>query len=445
MPSQAPFGDIYSVETPALDQLGLRLYNEQRQREAIAQRETQDLDKQMQSELGKIRSADTPAFIDQYQKYKNIKKQLYNPKVQRNAKEINRINQEANVELSKAMQLATESVEFKERLKQINSERGRRPDYFNDDFQERYQAALGTPLSGLAKNQKYGDLSNFDNFYYKGNVTNLQPILDKAKGVLREVGTPEINEKFSPIEREITSYKGLNSPRQYYNNLVGSLRGARAQRDLLTSFDFTPEEEQRIADQYNKEVRDNPKYRNAYGADQLDFPESSDYSDTARMAKILAMEHGLQAIKTEKKRETKKQEAALQQQGFKQSNIRLNASLQGANRSQDNTPPPKDGEFYDLTERLQGVKITGLTTGQSFGIKPHTKILYHPGTKMVSYTDIDGNKKEKPLTEFKKDISTINTAQDLKIVDEVIRSIETPETKKKNEPTQVKKVIIKGL
>lgn len=324
-----PYGNAFIVNTPSLDRYGLQLYQEQRQKEAEAAQENKILDQNMQSELGKIRSADTPEFIEQYQKYKDIKKQLYNPKIQRNATEINKISQAANVELAKAMQVANGSIEYKEKLKQLQTERARNPIYFNDDFQQRYEAAQNTPLSKLEKHPTYGDLSNMDNFYYKGNVTNLQPILDKAKGQLKEIGEPKINENFSPTEREITKYKGLNSPRDYYNLVIGSLRGSRAQKDLLASYNFTPEEAQSIISEYNDKVKNNPDYKAAYGDTALNFPDSADYSDVGQVTKLLAMEHGIQALRPETKRETKKQENALQNQSFHEKNIKLNAELQG--------------------------------------------------------------------------------------------------------------------
>jgi hypothetical protein len=99
-------------------------------------------------------------------------------------------------------------------------------------------------------------------------------------------------------------------------------------------------------------------------------------------------------------------------------------------------PPPKapDGENYDLTERLQGIKVTGIATGKTYGFLPDTKVLYNPNTKLVTYTDVNGVVHSSPFPEFKKNISTVNTAQDLKIVDEVMNSIGTPKSKGINKP-----------
>ena len=305
-----PWGDAFIAGTPALENYGLQLYNEERQRQQIARQEATDLDRLMNTELGKIRSADTPEFIGQYQKYKDIKRQLYNPKVQRNAKEVARINQEAAVELSKAMQLANQSIEFKERMKSLNAERVKKPDYFVDDFQSKYESTMNTPLSGI-KNQ------DLNEFYYQGNVTNMQPIFDKAKGPLRPIGDPVVNDNFGELEREITSYKGYNAPRQYFNSLVGGLKGSRAQKDLVNSFDYSPEEQQRIEERYQEEIKNNPALAKAYGLEGLQFPEWADFSEVGRMAKIMAMEHGLSVLQSETKRERKADAVMERQQKYR--------------------------------------------------------------------------------------------------------------------------------
>lgn len=348
MPNGMPFGDAFLVQTPALDNYGLQLYQEERRRQDIARQEEQQLNQMMTSEMGKIRSADTPEFIAQYEKYKTIKKQLYNPKVQRNATEVNRINQQAAEELAKAMQLATASAELKDRLKLLNAERTKNPAYFNDDFMDRYQAAFSTPLSKLSKHEKYGDLSNIESFYYQGNVTNLQPLFDKAKGTLRVAGDPDVNENYSPLEREVTKYKAYNSPRQYYNNLVGSLRGQRAQKDLVTSFNYTPEEEQKIIETYEKEVVNNPLYQKVYGKEELNFPQSAMMSEAGKLSMLMAMEHAIGAIQSERKTERKVEAIMNKQQANKESNMRL-ASRLGVGAFQTKYVFAKEAEANGVT------------------------------------------------------------------------------------------------
>lgn len=119
-------------------------------------------------------------------------------------------------------------------------------------------------------------------------------------------------------------------------------------------------------------------------------------------------------------------------QKYKQSNIILAANVRGS--SGEITLPPKDGENYDLTERLQGLKV-GNFAGTPEVAEVGSKIIYNPATKTITYKDPSGNEKIKSFQQFYDDIATINTVQDLKIVKEVMNSIESPKTVDKNRPT----------
>ena len=119
-------------------------------------------------------------------------------------------------------------------------------------------------------------------------------------------------------------------------------------------------------------------------------------------------------------------------QKYKQSNIILAANVRGS--SGEITLPPKDGENYDLTERLQGLKV-GNFAGTPEVAEVGSKIIYNPATKTITYKDPSGNEKIKSFQQFYDDIATINTVKDLKIVKEVMNSIESPKTVDKNRPT----------
>lgn len=119
-------------------------------------------------------------------------------------------------------------------------------------------------------------------------------------------------------------------------------------------------------------------------------------------------------------------------QKYKQANIILSANVRGS--SGEMTPPPKYGENYDLTERFQGLKVGNLA-GTPEVAQIGSKIIYNPNTKTVTYKDFAGNEKTKSFQQFYDDIATINTVQDLKIVKEVMNSIESPKTVQKNNQT----------
>jgi hypothetical protein len=114
-----------------------------------------------------------------------------------------------------------------------------------------------------------------------------------------------------------------------------------------------------------------------------------------------------------------------------QENIYLNANLQ--KKGAELAPPPFDGTNYDLSSGLQGIKVAQVGT-TALGFNPKEKLLYNPETKVVTYTTLDGKKKSEPYDEFKNTLSTVNTAQDLKVVDAVKESIENAERARNNPP-----------
>lgn len=72
----APFGDIYSVNTPYIDKVSDRLYREQKQKEAQEQADIKMLDNEFSKNLSNIRDADIPDLVVAYNDWKTAKKKL---------------------------------------------------------------------------------------------------------------------------------------------------------------------------------------------------------------------------------------------------------------------------------------------------------------------------------------------------------------------------------
>lgn len=94
-------------------------------------------------------------------------------------------------------------------------------------------------------------------------------------------------------------------------------------------------------------------------------------------------------------------------------NIYNNNSKDKTNQPLDLSNYNKDGDFYDVTELAQGINVNRIGAS-SLGA---SKVLYNPKTKMVSYEDVKGNKKQKSFSQFRQDIATINTGVDLSFID----------------------------
>ena len=308
--AKIPYGDAFIVGTPTLDRLGERLYAEQKQKEQQNKAEMAYIDNTLSREIGKIRSVDTPEYIKKYEHYKNLKKQLYNPKIQKDAQEYDRINREANLAMADAMQIANASQEFKEQLRTLATNKAKDPNSFSDDFLDRYNAAMNTPVTGINQHPDYGDLSNPDNYMYKGANTDFSKAFKNAEGVVRDLSTidggVDPNDKFKRIEKV---YKGGNDPYTFYNKLVEGIYGSKSTRDFPLQFKYTPEQEQLLEEKF-KAISSDPNYRKIYGLPEgLNFPPSAYNTEVGKTARLKAIEYALGSMPVEKINRIANQEA----------------------------------------------------------------------------------------------------------------------------------------
>lgn len=298
MPQQfsAPFGDIFRVETPSLDQMNERLYNEELQMKLLRQKQANELDEQITKNVANIRDADVDDFTKAYQDWKFSKQALMKQK-KLNPQEYAQQQLVVNRKLADLYKLANASKSEKEREEDLAKRIVMKPDDFNDHASKLMVTARNTPLSKLKTVEAEVDgtvgtldLTDIENYLYR-DKTNWQPILQKAAGTVIPRGTPIEKPSADGLQREVTTYKGGNDPLSYYNSIVGSLAGPRAGESLSKRFTFTPEEAQTITDEFNR-LKETPEFKNAYGA--IEFPESSNMSSASRTAKLLAMQHAIQ-------------------------------------------------------------------------------------------------------------------------------------------------------
>lgn len=296
MPSR-PYGNDFIVGTPYLDKMGERLYAEERQRDLQRQREMAELDNLVNKEVGKMRSVDTGDFIKKYQEYKNLRLQgIRDKNIQKDPILLNKLNQDANLRLAEVMQLAQQSAELKDQYKNLASQRAKDPNAFQDDFLDRYSAAMSTPISQLNQHPKYGNLADLNGYAYQGGNTDFSKVFKNAEGMYREVSPFDAEEdpqdKFKRIQR---SYKVKNDPLSYYNNLVEGVYGSKRTRDFPIQYKYTPEQEANLEAQFNKLIKDD-KYKKIFGIkENADFPASAYTTELGRSARLKAMEYALEA------------------------------------------------------------------------------------------------------------------------------------------------------
>lgn len=240
----APYGDIVYVSTPATDRWGQQLYAEQKTREMRMQQENAALDANIQKELGRVRSIDTPEVIKAYQDYKGIKQEMmFNDKLRKDPYAYNKAKQMANAAYQKIFTTANESEEAKTLAKNMFQGRMKNPNDYHDQAGQMIGALTNTPLSQLRSHPQFGDLTNPDNYMDMGMNTNWGKLIDEGAG---STATEKYSEK-TPMEgglqTQITPYMFKNTPLQVKDYLIGSMGMRQAGKDAVKAWDKTPESE----------------------------------------------------------------------------------------------------------------------------------------------------------------------------------------------------------
>lgn len=235
MPQQAPFGDIFLVNTPSLDRTGALLYQEQKQRQAKAAQENDALDANMQKEFAKVRSADVPDVIDNWSKYKTLTKQLlFDKDLQKDPKKYAVVQQQANEALANTHGIINGSQEEKARQQGLIQAHSTHPDNFNDDFGTLMGAAQKLPLRQMSQYKQNGkpiDLTNMDSYMYQGPDQDFSKIFTAAAGQPKSTGYTEN----TPIDKNglqynQSSYEFGNTPQQYAQIVLGGLGAHKASK-----------------------------------------------------------------------------------------------------------------------------------------------------------------------------------------------------------------------
>jgi len=293
MPANIPYGNAFLINTPALDQLGQRLYMEERQRQQQNVNNAKALDDEFSKNVSGIRDADIPDLTKAYQEYKTAtqagmrKKGGVSPEEQMGILQ-KRANMYKTINESKAEK---EREEMDAKRYSVN------PDDFNDNAAELLVKGRQLPLSQKKAYKTIGqdgketviDLTNPENLRWQ-DKTNWQGILQKASGTLSQRGNPITKLLDNGLEFEETTYKGGNDPLKFYEGVIGAMNTPRASQSLASRYKFTPEEAQDITLRF-EELKKTPEFKNAYG--DIKFPESSDMSEGARTAKLLAMTNAI--------------------------------------------------------------------------------------------------------------------------------------------------------
>lgn len=244
VPSGQAYGDIFYVQTPALDRWGQQLYAEQKQREARSYQEGQVLDANIQKELGKVRSIDTPEVINNYQQYKAIKKELmFNDRLKKDPVKYNELQQAANRVYQNIFSTANKSAELNDMQKKLTAGYLQKPDDHADDFGVRMNALMNTPVGQLGQpHPQYGNLTDLNTYLDRGINTDFGKMIKEGIGTEKEAF-----HRREPIpgglQENVIPYHYANTPLQVKDYLVGAMGMRQAGKDAAKAWDKLSEDE----------------------------------------------------------------------------------------------------------------------------------------------------------------------------------------------------------
>ncbi len=239
-----PYGDIFLVNTPALDRWGQQLYLEQKQREQRAQQEGALLDANVQKEMGKVRSVDAPEVIKSWQDYKQLKKNLYfNKELQKDPLAYNQAQQAAAKKYQDIFAISKKSSELNDLQKSLTAGYMKDPNSHADDAGVKLNTLMNTPISGLSQpHPQLGDLTNMENYLDRSINTDFGKMVRDATGTPKQTYSKE-----EPIQgglqTKITPYEYGSSPLQVKESLLGTMGMRQAGKDASKAWDKLPESE----------------------------------------------------------------------------------------------------------------------------------------------------------------------------------------------------------
>jgi hypothetical protein len=102
---------------------------------------------------------------------------------------------------------------------------------------------MNTPIGGLSQpHQKYGDLTNWDNYRYQGSNTDFGKLLKDAIGQPKQVYTSS-KVLDGGLQTQLTPYMYANSPAQVKDSLMGSMALHQTGRDAAYQWDQLTDKE----------------------------------------------------------------------------------------------------------------------------------------------------------------------------------------------------------
>lgn len=318
-PIRPPYGDVYFAETPHIDRVQNMLYEEQKQRDFLRQKQAQVLDDEFRKNVSNVRDTDIQEFTKKYQTWKQARQDLLRIKPKNQDEQIKK-QMDAQQKLADLYEFGNKSKQAKDEEDELAKDLMKNPNNYDDNAFGLLSARRKLPLGQLStfKDQsgKVYDLSNADTFRYKGTNTDFGKILTDAVGTSRQVFS---NEEAMPggLQFKITPYNYANSPAQVKDKILGSFALHQAGRDAEHQWDTISEQEKADtiaafksipADQWKKMGIDSP---------QDLMPKNQD-SKAEKLASHMAMQYAISNQPKEGTPVFRRNEDAVDKRNFEQ-------------------------------------------------------------------------------------------------------------------------------
>jgi hypothetical protein len=327
------WGNIFTVRTPYIDQLGQHIYQQDQLRQLQQQKESDALDNQFSKEAANIRDADVNDYADMFNQYKQAKIGLMkmNPN-NIDSKAYIQAQLDANRKLAAMSQFGNESIANKAALKEVNTQYGK-------DTKGIYDRNAGNMISKATSlpssqwNTLGFDPTDNESYKYKANPDKWNKVLTGAIG--KQPSKIEYDEKLPATEGLGTAHKtitGMSSPAQVSQTLT--TQSINNPGEFLRTYEsqFPPERVAQITQDYNDKIANNPdspEYK-LYGENGVKLPQNGTLTEQQALANTLAMNYMLthRANVTSVKNDYNKVGVMNKQQGFQQAQQARNFNQQ---------------------------------------------------------------------------------------------------------------------
>lgn len=276
----APFGDIFMVNTPNIDQLGQHLYQQELLKKQQQAKDNDLLDNEFSRNLTGIRDADIPDLTKAYGEFKQARMGTLNKRNISPDEQLDVLRKKANVYDIINQSKTNKDWETAQGKQIMTDKKG----LYADDAHQQLISRMRTPVTKI-------DTNNDSNLLYKYSMPDLNKELKIAKGDQKEVPILLGQNPIDKFKDDKEIYKVGNNPNQFYNSLLQGVVAGNKGRNFtgIVNQKYNDQELEDLRTKYYAKIND-PKFVQIYGKPEP-FPESANNTDLGKAVAIETMEN----------------------------------------------------------------------------------------------------------------------------------------------------------